>query len=267
MFMLGNIILVSLIVGVVTAGIKIRFDRFFTILLLLFIFGLDIRSSINIFLWVIMLGALTIVFQNKKKIAGLPVKMKKKLFIIIPIFTFIASWLGSLLFTKVSNATLIVTLGVLAILYGLRLIFVHFKKHEMEFEQGHPVITKICGLLGPWISGFFIGFVGTSLKPLKIPFAIRIGKMNIKQVYLGNVVVAFFASLFAIGWHYFFSKSFIFNNNLYQHAMLGVVLWFGIHFVYEITDRIFPQKWKKAFQVVIGIILLLVSIKIFLLVK
>ncbi len=266
MLMLGNIILVSLIVGAVTAGIKIRFDRFFTILLLLFIFGFSIRSSINIFLWVIMLGALTIIFQNNKKIAGLPTQMKKKLFIIIPIFTFIASWLGSLLFIKVSDTTLIVTLGFLAILYGLRLIFIHFKKHEMEFEQGHPIITKMCGLLGPWISGFFISFVGTSLKPLKIPFAIRVGKMNIKQVYLGNVMVAFFASLFAIGWHSFLNKNLVFSD-WYQEAMLGIVLWFGIHFVYEITSRIFLQKWQKAFQVIIGVILLLVSIKIFLLVK
>ena len=264
--MLVNFLLVSLIVGVVTAGLKIRFDRFFTILLLLFIFGLNIRNSIDVFLWVIMLGALTIIFQNRKKIAQLPKAMKKKLFVIIPVFTLIASWLGTLLFENVRDAVLIVTLGILAILYGLRLMFVHFKKHEMEFKEGHPVITKACGLLGPWLSGFFIGFVGTSLKPLKVPFAIKVGKMNIKQVYLGNVIVAFFASLFTIGWHYIFNKNQTLTN-WYQEAVLGIILWVGIHFVYEVTDKFFPQKWQKVFQILIGITLLLVSVKIFLLVK
>ncbi len=264
--MLENIAIVSLIVGMVTAGLKIRFDRFFTILLLLFVFRLGIRNSIDIFLWVIMFGALTVIFHNRKKIAGLPAQMKKKLFIVIPIFTIIASWLGTLLYEKVSDATLVITLGILAILYGLRLMFIHFQKYEMEFEEGHPTIKKACGLLGPWISGFFIGFVGTSLKPLKIPFAIKVGKMNIKQVYLGNVVVAFFASLFTVAWHYQLSKNVVFAN-WYHDAIIGIILWAGIHFIYEITDRIFPPKWQKVFQILIGLVLVLISAKIFLLIK
>jgi len=52
--MIIEFILTILIVGFVTAGLNIRFDRFFTILLLLFIFGMSITSAINIFLWVIM---------------------------------------------------------------------------------------------------------------------------------------------------------------------------------------------------------------------
>ena len=264
--MLENIILVSLIVGAVTAGLKIRFDRFFTILLLLFVFGFDIKSSVNIFLWVIMLGALTIIFQNKKKISQLPNTMKKKLFVIIPIFTLLASWLGTLMFENVNNAILIIILGILAILYGLRLVFIHFQKRESGLRHAHPTIAKACEILGPWISGFFIGFIGTSLKPLKIPFAVKIGKMNIKRVYLGNVIVAFFASLFAIGWHYILNKNLVLSS-WYQEMMLGIILWFGIHFVYEMTDRFFPKKWQKSFQILIGIILVLVSIKIFLLIK
>ncbi len=263
--MLENILLTSLIVGVVTAGLKIRFDRFFTILLLLFIFGLNIREAVNVFLWVIMLGALVIIFQNRKKITRLPKAMKKKLFIVIPIFTLIASWAGTLLFENVSDTVLIVALGVLAILYGLRLIFVHFQEYELEFKEGHPTISKACGLLGPWISGFFIGFIGTSLKPLKIPFAVKIGKMNVKQVYLGNVIVAFFASVFAVVWHHLLAKQVL--ADWWEEAVLGIILWFGIHFIYEATDKVFPPKWRKVFQVLVGIILLLVSVKIFMLVK
>ncbi len=260
--MLTQFFLLVLIVGFVTAGLTIRFDRFFTILLLLFIFGLNIKTSINIFLWVIMAGALMILLQNRAKIAQLPSKMKSKLFVLIPIFTFIASFLGSLLFIRLGDGALIIILGVLAILYGLRLMFIHFQKHELEFEQGHPTITKICGLLGPWISGFSIGLVGTSLKPLKIPFAIKVGKMNIKQVYLGNTVTTFFSSLFAIFWHFYLNN----KNDLnlfYNNLILGLALWTGIHYIYELTEIVFPQKWKKSFQILIGLILLIASIKIF----
>ncbi len=264
--MLTQFLLVILIVGFITAGLTIRFDRFFTILLLLFIFGFNIQNSIDIFLWVIMLGALMIILQNKTKIAQLPAQMKKKLFLLIPLFTFIASWLGSLLFVQVSSNVLIIILGILAILYGLRLMFVHFQQHELEFEKGHPGITKICGLLGPWISGFSIGLVGTSLKPLKIPFAIKIGKMNIKQVYLGNTITTFFASAFALMWHFILEKTQT-SSSFYQDMLLGLALWTGIHFVYELTEMIFPPKWKKSFQIFIGAILILVSVKIFMLVK
>jgi len=254
--------LTILIVGFVTAGLNVRFDRFFTILLLLFIFGLSITDAINIFLWVIMLGALMIILNNKENISKLPEQMKIKLFVMMPIFTLIASFIGSLLFVNTSSAILLMIFGILAILYGLRLIFVHFEKRELEFEKGHPTITKICGLLGPWISGFFIGFVGTSIKALKIPFAIKIGKMNIKQVYLGNTFSTFFASFFAIIWHFVLSKNMAFNV-FYEQMILGLALLTGIHFVFELTNLIFKNKWRKGFQILIGVILLLASIKVF----
>jgi len=254
--------LTILIVGFVTAGLNIRFDRFFTILLLLFLFGLSITNTINIFLWVIMPGALMIILNNKENISKLPKQMKIKLFVMIPIFTLIASFIGSLLFVNSSSSILLIILGILAILYGLRLIFIHFEKHELEFEKGHPTITKICGLIGPWISGFFIGFVGTSIKALKIPFAIKIGKMNIKQVYLGNTISTFFASFFAIIWHFVLSKNMTFNI-FYEQMILGLALLTGIHFVFELTNLVFKNKWRKGFQILIGIILLLASIKVF----
>ncbi len=252
-------------VGFVTPGLTIRFDRFFTILLLLFAFGFDIKSSIDIFLWVIMVGALMVILNNREKLLKLPKQMKVKLFVLIPIFTFIASFFGSLLFAKATNNALIILLGILAILYGLRLMFIHFQEHELEFEKGHPIITKICGLLGPWISGFFIGLVGTSLKPLKIPFAVKIGKMNMRQVYLGNTITTFFAAMFSIVWHYVLVDTQN-STKFYQEMLLGLALWTGIHYVYELTEMVFPPKYKKSFQVLIGIILVIVSAKIFLLV-
>jgi len=262
--MLSSFILTVLIVGFVTAGLNIKFDRFFTILLLFFFFKFNIDKSIDIFLWVIMLGALVVLLKNKASIAKISRKKKKKLFILIPIFTAIASFFGTVLFFYVSSSVLIVVLGILALLYGGRLVFIHFQKYELEFEKGHPVITNICGLLGPWISGFSIGFIGTSLKPLKIPFAIKVGRMNIKQVYLGNTVTAFFASVFAIIWHYIFASA-LTVAIFYQNMLLGIALWAGIHIVFELTNLVFRDKWRKGFQVLIGILLMLASIKVFVL--
>ncbi len=263
--MITQFLLTILIVGFVTAGLNIRFDRFFTILLLLFIFGLNITNAINIFLWVIMLGALMILLNNKEKISKLSKQMKLKLFVMIPIFTLIASFVGSWLFVNSSSSVLLIALGILAILYGLRLVFIHFEKHELEFEEGHPIITKICGLVGPWISGFFIGFVGTSIKAFKIPFAIKIGKMNVKQVYLGNTISTFFASFFTIIWHFILSKN-ISVSVFYEQMILGLALLTGIHFIFELTNLFFKDKWRKGFQILIGVILVLVSIKVFLLI-
>jgi len=263
--MIIEFLLTILIVGFVTAGLTIKFDRFFTILLLLFIFKLTIFESINIFLWVIMLGALMILLDNKDKISSLPKSMKLKLFVMIPIFTLIATFFGTWLFSISNSSVLIIILGILAILYGLRLAFIHFKRHELDLQNEHPVIAKICGLFGPILSGFSIGLVGTSLKPLKIPFAIRIGKMNLKRVYLGNTITTFFAALFAIMWHFVFTPGMTMNI-FYNQMILGAALWTGIHYMFEITNLCFKDKWRKGFQILIGIILILVSIKIFMLI-
>jgi len=264
--MIPNFLIIILVVGFVTAGLKIRFDRFFTILMLMFVMKYSIQDSVNIFLWVIMLGALLILIGNRAKIAQMPAPMKKKMFILIPLFTLIPSFGGSWLFMHASTQTLIIVLGVLAILFGLRLALIHFKEHEFNYTEGHPVITKLCGLFGPWISGFFIGLIGTSLKPLKIPFAVKVGKMNIQKVYLGNVMTTFFASSFAIIWHYVLAPQKDASNFLEQ-MYIGVGIWLGIHIIFMIFDKIFDSKASpkllKGFQIVIGIALVLVSAKIF----
>jgi len=259
--MLIPFLLTFLIVGVVTSGLNIKFDRFFTILLLLFLFKFDIHTSVDIFLWVILFGSLMILFNNIDKILGLPSSQKKKMFTIIPVFTFITTFIGSYFFIQSAESVLIITLAILAILYGLRLIFVHFKKDEMNLQNPNIKIKKICSLFGPLVSGFFIGLVGTSLKPLKIPFAVKIGKMNLKEVYLGNTLSTFFASSFAIIWHSTLNNT-VTENIFYTNLLLGAGLWTTIHYTSEFTNLFFKDKWKKPFQIIIGISLLLAAIKL-----
>jgi|GEM_PF-1115952 len=265
MEMILEFLLTIFIVGFVTAGINIKFDRFFSILLLLFLFKFTIFDAINVFLWIIMLGALMVILTNKDKISSLPKSMKIKLFVMIPIFTLIATFFGSWLFSLSGSSVLIIVLGILAVLYGLRLAFIHFKKKELDLQNENPVIAKFCGFFGPILSGFSIGFIGTSLKPLKIPFAIKIGKMNAKKVYLGNTITTFFASFFAIMWHFSFTNGMTMDI-FYNQMLLGAALWTGMHYVFEITNLFFNDKWRRGFQILIGIILILISIKVFMLV-
>ena len=256
--MLVPLVLTILIVGFVTAGLKIRFDRFFTILLLLFLFKKNIFDSVDVFLWVILFGAIMILFENREKIGALPGKMRVKLFLLVPALALVGTFFGSWLFAGVGASVLIVTLGILAILYGLRLMFIHFRREEMNYAGARPSVVKFSGLAGPITGGFFIGLIGTSLK---VPLAVRVGKMNLPQVYLGNTVTTFFASGFALLWHHtIFTAGSI---NLPDSFLLGAGLWTGIHYVYEFTNLFFPDKWRKSFQIIIGIVLIAASIKVF----
>ena len=266
--MITPFVLTIIIVGVVTAGLTIKFDRFFAILLLMFLFKYTIFDAVNIFLWIIMMGALMIILDNREKIAGLPKQMKIKMFVLIPVFTLIASLLGTLVFRASGKVALIVILGILAILYGLRLIFIHFKPEEVNLDPKNqrPVFAMLCSFIGPWISGFSIGLIGTSLKPLKIPLAIKVGRMNAKSTYLGNTVTTFFASSFAIMWHAILTNEGSTGPDFYEQMILGTALWTGIHYFHELTNLFYKEKWKKVSQIVVGIVLAAMSIKIFMLI-
>ena len=253
-----SFLIIALVVGFVTAGLKIQFDRFFTIILLVSLAKFSVAESVNVFLWVILLSAAYILWQNREKIKGMPAQNKKKFMTLVPLLAFSGVFIGTAVFASTSNLVLMITLGILAMLYGLRLMFVHFKPFEFEYKNPKPIYLKICGLLGPVISGFFVGFIGTSLKPLKIAFAVKIGKMNLGQVYLGNTITAFYSSLFAILLHGFYLKNVVMTLN---DVWLGIGLWIAIHFVYKITNVFFKDQWRKTFQIIIGLILIIVAFK------
>lgn len=262
--MIMPFILTIFIVGFVTAGLGIRFDRFFAILLLLFLFQKNIKTVVDIFLWIILFGTLMVIFENQTTLKKVDKKMKIKLFLFIPLLTLITTFFGSLLFKISAEWVLMLILGIIAILYGLRLIFIHFKEDEYLYENHKPHYVKFCGFFGPLISGFFIGLIGTSLKSLKIPFAVKLGKMNIKQVYLGNTISSFFAAAFALIWHHILIG--VPSNMIFNDFLLAAGLWTGMHYISEGTNLFFKNKWKKGFQILIGVILILVSFKIFMMI-
>jgi uncharacterized membrane protein YfcA len=253
--------IIALIVGFVTAGLKIQFDRFFAIILLISLMGLSVAGAVNTFLWIVFLSAGYVLWKNREKIKGMPQTNKKKFLSIIPLLAFVGVYAGSVLFSHASGLVLSVTVGVLAVLYGLRLVFIHFKSYEFEYKNEKPIYQKICGLFGPVVSGFFAGFIGTTLKPLKIPFAVKIGKMNMGQVYLGNTITAFYSSIFAIILHSFYTTSSMAMTA--NNVLLGIPLWLAIHIIYEVTQLFFKETWRKPFQIFIGLVLIIVAFKFF----
>ncbi len=252
--------LIAIIVGFATAGLKIQFDRFFAIILLVTMMKLSVAGAVNTFLWIMFLSAAYVLWSNRHKIKDMPAVNKKKFMTLVPVLAFIGVFSGTIFFARAANLTLSITLGILALLYGLRLIFIHFKPWETEYKDAKPIYQKLCGLLGPIVSGFFAGFIGTALKPLKIAFAVKAGKMNLGQVYLGNTITAFYASFFAIILHFFYIKQSVMTLN---NILLGVSLWLAIHLIYKITDLFFRDAWRKTFQILIGLILIVVAFKFF----
>lgn len=257
-----RLLLATAIVGFVTAGLRIKFDRFFVIILLFLLIGKTIFASVNIYLWVILFGAVHILLQNFSKIKAMPKKDLTKMLIMIPTLTAAATFAGSYLYAIASARVLVVALGVLAALYGLRLVLIHFKEHEFNYTAPNKGFQLFCSLFGPLLSGLSIGFIGTSLKALKIPFAVKVGKLNLQKVYLGNTMTTFFAASFAILWHNSLFANSGDNISLLNSLLYGSAFWTLTHYFSEITDLFFKNEWRKGFQITIGIILVLVSFKL-----
>ncbi len=259
-----DFILIFAVVGIITAFLNIKFDRFFTIIMLLLVAGIAIKTSVEIVLWVVFFGAITVLLSNKATISKILNQNKRKYLLLIPALSLMSAIGGTYLFFKVSSAFLLTTLGILAIAYGTRLIFIHINETAIIPKNGRQSVKKICGIFGPLLSGFSLGFIGTSLKPLKIPFAVKIGKTNIKEAYIGNVIVAAYASLFAIILHITWGG--ISTASAYLNFLIGASLWASIHFTSEISNLFIKRKWRKSVQIVVGIILILVAIKIFMII-
>ncbi len=252
-------LIIALIVGFVTAGLKIQYDRFFAIILLVTMMKLSVVGAVNVFLWIVFMGSGYLLWQNRNKIMEMPRQNLNKFLTLIPLLAFIGALAGSIFFNSVDYRVLVVTLGIIALVYGLRLVFIHFKPHEHEYKNEKSLYLKLCAIFGPIVSGFFTGFIGTTFKSIKIPFGVKVGKMNLAQTYLGNLITAFYASFFAIILHVFYVRKGL--SMTLQNATLGIGLWVAIHIVYKVTDKYFKDKWRKTFQVIIGAILVLVAFK------
>lgn len=119
LLLLIKVLVASLIVGFVTASIKSWVDRVFMVILLTSLVGLPITQSITINLMVVALSALMLALRQS---AVLKSVREDWALLIIP--AVLGGILGRLLGLNVSAPVLLVTLGIYAILTGLRLVLI-----------------------------------------------------------------------------------------------------------------------------------------------
>lgn len=266
--MILDFIILSFIVGIITAFINVRYDRFFILLLVLFLFKYNIDAGVEILLWTIFFGSFMIITENAGKIKEMPKQMKAKMFTVIPAITFVSSFIGAYLFSISSNTVLLVTLAVITVVYALRMIFIHFKPEEMNYQPASDnKKQKLCMIVGPIVSGISLGFIGTSLKAVKIPCAVKRAKLNMQKVYLMNTITAAFGSGFALLWHNtVFIKTGI-NDYFQKYFILAAALWTVIHFVAKITSWLVKPHWQKTSQIAVGVALFIALAKIIMLIN
>lgn len=260
--MITNFLILTITVGIITAFIGAKYDRFFILLLIIFLFGNNIGQGVEILLWTIFFGSGMILTENKEKITGLPKKMKIKLFGLIPLLALLPSLLGAYLFSISSSRVLLAVLSLITLLYALRMIFVHFKSEEMNYPTTPSKFQKMCGLFGPIISAFTLGYIGTSIKTLKIPFAVKVGKLNIKQVYFGNAFSAFAGSGLALIWHNILFAKQDLNFSFEHYFLMAAAIWAAIHFIAKLSSTFIKPNWQKWAQIVVGVGLLVAFVKL-----
>jgi len=158
LLLLIKVLVASLIVGFVTASIKSWVDRVFMVILLTSLVGLPITQSITINLVVVGLSALMLALRQS---AVLKSVREDWALLIIP--AILGGILGRLLGLSVSASILLVTLGVYAILTGLRLVFI--KPMPERDDKAHPAWQAPVA----FIFGGLTGLISAGGKPFSVP--------------------------------------------------------------------------------------------------
>jgi len=156
--LLIKVLMASLIVGFVTASIKSWVDRVFMVILLTSLVGLPITQSITINLMVVGLSALMLALRQS---AVLKSVREDWALLIIP--AALGGILGRLLGLNASASVLLVTLGVYAILTGLRLVLI--KPMPERDDKAHPAWQAPVA----FIFGGVTGLISAGGKPFSVP--------------------------------------------------------------------------------------------------
>lgn len=151
-------LLAGVIVGFVTASIKSWVDRFFLVILLVSMLGLPIQQAISINLVVVAIAALMMALRQWQVFTSIKDDWAM---IIIP--SILGGMSGRLLGLQLSAATLLIVLGIYAILVGIRLVTV--KPMPQKETPAHPAWLAPIAFLAGGLTGLF----SAGGKPFKVP--------------------------------------------------------------------------------------------------
>lgn len=151
-------LLAGLIVGFVTASIQSWVDRFFLVIILVGLVGLPIQQAIVTNLVVVSLAALTMLLRQSHVVQSVNMHWPK---VVIP--AVVGGVVGRIAALNVRPTVLVATLGVYAVLAGLRLVLIR-PLAERE-NKAHPAwIAPIAAA-----SGVLAGFLSAGGKPFTVP--------------------------------------------------------------------------------------------------
>lgn len=149
----------GLIVGFVTASIRLRVDYFFLVIILVGLMHVPVQQAVLINLVVVTLAALMMVFRNTEVLISVQVSWAA---VILP--AVLGSVVGRILALNLSPQSLLAILGLYAILAGIRLAFIKQPLPERENRAHLGWMAPIAGL-----SGLLAGLLSTSGKPFTVP--------------------------------------------------------------------------------------------------
>jgi uncharacterized membrane protein YfcA len=156
-------ILAAVIVGFVTASIKINMDRFFLVIMLLFLVGLPFQEAILINFLVVLAAAGILFYRQSQGLRKLP----RQYLLPIVASSAIGGLAGRGLGLVLPQPILLILFGVYAIGVGLRLVLV-----KMD-----PKAAVICSpaRLTPLflLFGLIAGLLSAGGKPFKVPILNR----------------------------------------------------------------------------------------------
>ena len=228
--LLVKAILAALIVGFVTASIKINMDRFFLVILLVFLVGLPFQEAILINLLVVLAAAGILFYRQSQGLRKLP----RQYLPAIVISSAIGGLAGRALGLALPQPLLLVLFGVYAVGVGLRLVLV-----KMD-----PKAAALCApaQLAPLFLffGLIAGLLSAGGKPFKVPILNRAFCFSPPMAYMLSTVGVASAITAAL----------VAQLILAPGAMTGEILEWAAFFIVSITavSLVVERFWSQALQ-------------------
>ncbi|MEM3408139.1 MAG: TSUP family transporter [Candidatus Micrarchaeia archaeon] len=250
-----TIFIIGLISGIITAALSIRADRFFIILLLISIAGLSSKSAVQTFFFVAFFSVILYLMVNYNNILA-TIKNRNYNLHLIVLIIIIFSLIGSYMFSIISDNFLRIILGIVAILYGIRILLI---KINQNINLKEIYDDNFCKVFGPAISALSVSLIGTSLKPLKIPYVVNLRNIKRESAYTASIFIFFLSLTFSIIFHYTFT-GIDFENTV----PLAFLLFVFVTLTFEFANKILTEKIRSQIHFIIGSILLIVGTRLIL---
>jgi len=238
-------LLAAIIVGFVTASIQSWVDRFFLVILLVSVVGLPIQDAVTVNLIVVALAALMMLLRQTEVLTSV---RRDWALVVIP--AAVGAILGCIIGLNLSARTLMIILGIYAVLAGLRLAFIR-PLPEKE-TLAHPAWLAPIAFMASTLTGL----LSAGSKVFQVPLInISLGR-HPKQAYalaaLSITVAAPLALATQIGMGVALTG---------QQLLLALYLFVVVVAVALLVERFWTAKLNQIVTWVIAPILVLVGVR------